>query len=245
MTIRKLTGALLAATVLGGVASAGAFAQDMAPMFDPDQLPAIHGTVAQYDLTPRGDVDGLILADGVEVHFPPSFGTQIVAAVRPGDQVTVHGLEAHAIPLVRALSVTAEASGNTVITENQRPPRPGRRPPPPPGRGQQMHDQGPIKMQLHGPGGELNGALLQDGTMVHLPPPEAARLADLLKPGQIIAVQGRGVATDLGRSIAAEQIGPSPERLTQIAAPRPRRHGPPPGGLDAPPPPPPPGAGPG
>ena len=49
-----------------------------AASYDPGQLPPIEGKVAEYSLTPRGDVDGLILADGTEVHLPPHLGTQLV-----------------------------------------------------------------------------------------------------------------------------------------------------------------------
>lgn len=241
----RLIHALLAGTLLSGVAAGGAFARSSAPVFDPAQLPAVHGKVVQYDLTPRGDVDGLILADGTEVHFPPNFGTEIVALVRPGDTVTVHGLKARVIPLVRAMSVSADASGKTVVTENGLPgagPRhgPHHPPPPPPASGQRMEDQGVIRTQLYGPRGELNGVLLADGTMVHFPPPVAAQYTADLQPGKTIAVRGEGVANDLGRSIAARAIGPKMSELTQLPAPPrpPHRHGPHrPGGPDALPPP--------
>src|SRR5579859_121496 len=104
--------ALLAATLLVGAACT-ARAQDVAT-YDPSQLPAFHGNVAQYSLTPRGDVDGLILTDGTEVHLPPHLGPQLVFVAKPGDGVTVHGLRARAIPMVQALSVTNDATGNVV-----------------------------------------------------------------------------------------------------------------------------------
>lgn len=250
MTTRKLMHALLAGALLTGAGAAGAWAQDNGPLFDPAQLPAVHGKVVQYDVTPRGDVDGLILSDGLEVHFPPYFGTQVVALVRPGDAVTVHGLKARVIPLVRAMSVTADASGQSVVMENGGPGmRPHPRghhhpPPPPPARGERLQAQGTIRMQLHGPRGELNGVLLSDGTMVHLPPPVAAQHAAELQPGKTLAVQGHGVANDLGRSIAARAIGPSMQQLTQLPKPpHPPHHGPHPAGGPGAPPPPPPGRG--
>jgi hypothetical protein len=51
------------------------------------RFPATRGTVKQYTLTPRGDVDGLILNDGTEVKLPPHLTSQIVFAIRPGDAV--------------------------------------------------------------------------------------------------------------------------------------------------------------
>ena len=77
----------------------------------------------QYSLTPRGDVDGLILTDGTEVHLPPHLGTQLVFAVRPGDDVTIHGLRARAIPMVQAMSVSNDATGSTVTDNGPGDPR--------------------------------------------------------------------------------------------------------------------------
>lgn len=231
MTRRTKQVLLLAATILAG-AGAAAVAQDATGTYDTSQLPAIHGKVTQYDLTPRGDVDGLILDDGTEVHFRPDLGLQVTAIVRPGDAVTIHGLKARALKLVQAMSVTGDASGKTVDDEG--PAMGGRRPPHPPGRepggGQPMQAQGVIKMQLHGPRGDLNGVLLEDGTMVHLPPPEAIRLASELTAGKTITVHGNGLQNVLGHVIAAEAIGPDDAHLTTIAMPRPR----PPRGPDAP-----------
>ncbi|MEA2739766.1 MAG: hypothetical protein QOH05_3073 [Acetobacteraceae bacterium] len=223
-----LLGAALMASGIGVAA-----AQD-ATTYDPGQLPAIQGKVAQYSLTPRGDVDGLILADGTEVHLPPHLGTQLVFAVKPGDAVTVHGLRARAIPMVQAMSVSNDATGATV-TDNGRDGPGGPR-----GTQQALTAEGRVKAQLHGPRGDLNGALLEDGTIVRLPPPEAERLAADLTPGAHLYAEGNGFAGPLGRVIEATSIGPTQNQLAQIAAP-PR----PPKGPERRPPPPPPGPAPG
>lgn len=223
---------LLAATLVAG--GAGAAIAQNAATYDPNQLPAIQGKVAEYSLTPRGDVDGLILTDGTEVHLPPHLGTQLVYAVRPGDAVTIRGLKARAIPMVQAMSVSNDATGSTVTDNGPGGPRGPR------GAEQSLTAQGRIKAQLHGPQGEMNGVLLEDGTIVRLPPPEAERLAGALTPGAPLYVQGDGYSGTLGRVIAASSIGPSATQLAQIAAPP--RHGPgrrpppPPGGPDMAPP---------
>ena len=189
------------------------------------QLPQFKGKVAQYDLTPRGDVDGLILDDGTEIHFPPHLDMEIVAAVRPGETVTVHGLKAKALSLIQAMSVTGDASGKTVVDNG--PQGPGGRPGPrPPQSGQPIQGQGPVKMQLHGPRGELNGVLLQDGTIIHMPPPEASRLARQLAVGQTIFVRGDGMESSLGRVIDAREIGASADQMALIKAPPPPPGGP-------------------
>jgi len=205
--------ALLAAVLLAAGTHV-AFAQSAAT-YDPAQLPAIQGKVAEYSLTPRGDVDGLILADGTEVHLPPHLGTQLVYAVKPGDAVTVRGLRARAIPMVQAMSVQNDATGTTVTDTGTG------GPPGPRGAQQELTATGRVKAQLHGPRGDLNGALLEDGTIIRLPPPEAQRFAAVLAPGATVTVEGDGFSGALGRVIEARSIGPDATHLAEIAAPPP------------------------
>ena len=205
----RLKLSLFAATMLAGV-GAVALAQP-APTYDPAQLPAIKGKVAQYTLTPRGDVDGLILDDGTEVHLPPTVSTELVFAVRPGDAVTVHGLKAHAEPMIAAASVTNDATGTTVMVGGGR--HMG-------WHGQSLDDTSKVKEVLHEPRGDMNGVLLDDGTVVRLPPREAERLGATLGVGQPLYVKGVGIASPLGRVIMARQVGPDQAHLTDIAAPR-------------------------
>ena len=74
-------------------------------------------------------------------------------------------------------------------------------------------------MSLHGPRGELNGAMLEDGTILRLPPPEAERLAALLVAGQTIVVQGDGLTTAMGRVVELQAIGPSQAQLNFVQRP--------------------------
>jgi len=251
----RLRTTLLTATLLAGLGGAAIAQMDRtmdttvpgaaAPTYDPQQLPAIKGRVAQYSLTPRGDVDGLILDDGTEVHLPPHLGAQLTATVKPGDAVTVHGLKARALPLVQAMQVTNDASGQSVTDAG---PGPGGPRGPQPAPGQQLEAQGRVKQALYGLRGDLNGVLLDDGTQIHLPPPEAQRLSAQLAPGQTLYARGVGVSGPLGKVIGAQAIGPSSTQVSPIAAPPPPhggpghdRHGPPPpppGGPDVPPAPP-------
>src|SRR5712692_8035909 len=68
-----------------------------APLYDPQQFPAQRGRVQQFTLTPRGDIDGLILSDGTEVKTPPHLSIEIAYSVKPGDMVSIHGLHAAAL----------------------------------------------------------------------------------------------------------------------------------------------------
>jgi hypothetical protein len=210
-----LKSALLAATLLVG---AGGFAvAQTSPTYDPAQLPTVQGKVAQYLLGPRGDVDGLLLADGTEVQFNPMLSTALVFSIKPGDAVTIHGLKAKSLPMVAAASITNDATGATVAGSM--------------GRGMHAHHagleaEGTVKAALHEARGEVDGVLLDDGTVVRLPPPEAKRLAAQLAVGQKLFVRGFGIASPLGKVVMARQIGADRTKLTDVALP----HWAPPGG---------------
>jgi len=206
-THRILPGGLIAALALAS--GAAVYAQTTDPLWDPAQLPATRGTVKQYTLTPRGDVDGLILSDGTEVKLPPHLTGQIVFAVRPGDAVTIRGLKALALPLVDAASVTNDATGATVIDNG---------PPGGPDRwATQQTISGRIAAALHGKRGEVNGALFDNGIILRLPPPEAERLQAWLQPGQTVAVRGASLVTPLGTVIDVRAIGASSDQMTELA----------------------------
>jgi hypothetical protein len=74
-------------------------------------------------------------------------------------------------------------------------------------------------MTLHGPRGDVNGALLEDGTVLRLPPPEADRFADLLQPGVALVAEGDGLANTLGKVLEVRQLGPSRDQLSLVAEP--------------------------
>jgi hypothetical protein len=216
MSRRLPLAALAAALTLG--AGAVAYSQTTTSVWDPAQLPETKGSVKQFTLTPRGDVDGLILGDGTEVKFPPHLTGQLVSTVKTGDAVTIHGLKARALPLVQGASITNDATGN-IVTDNG-----------PPGEANRAAAEqtlsGRITSALHGPRGDVNGALLDDGTVLRLPPPEANRMANLLQAGQTVAVRGITLRTGLGTVVDVRAIGPTPDQLTELAPPRGPKGGP-------------------
>jgi hypothetical protein len=109
--------------------------------------------------------------------------------------------------------------------------------------------QGRVREPLYGPRGDINGALLDDGTQIHLPPDQASSLGQDLQAGRMLIAQGYGVAGAYGRSVDAQQIGENATQLVQVGpgplgprGPRGRRRPPPPPfGFGAPFPPPSPG----
>ena len=202
------------------------FAQS-ASSYDPAQLPAFYGTVLQYDLSSRGEVNGVILQEGMEVHISTHRSAEIVAAVRPADHVTVHGLKARELNLIRARSLTNDASSVTVIDagdESHGDGDEGRK-----GRGHRrgrrgdsrggealVDVQGEIKMQLHDTDGDLDGVLLTDGTIIHVSPQTATAMATQLATGHTLFVRGEVHSSDVGKVVNAKALGPSSNDLTQL-----------------------------
>jgi hypothetical protein len=188
-----------------------------APAYDAQALPETRGTVQRFTLTPRGEVDGFLLTDGTEVHLPPHLSEQLAAAVRPGDPVSIRGYRSSAAPLIVATAVTDTSTNQTVV--DQGPPPPGVRPPPlPPGMpspgAQQTSISGRVQSSLYGPAGDINGAVLYDGTIVRMPPREAYQFASLLAPGQTVTVQGWALNTSYGRVVEAWSVGPAPAQMS-------------------------------
>jgi hypothetical protein len=199
----------------------------------------ISGMVRSFELTPAGDLEGFILADGTEVHLPPHLTQQLAGAVHVDDRVEVRGWRSTVPNFVVGTSVTNIGGGQTVVDQGPSPP--GVMPPPlPPGRpasgAQWGQVQGRVQQDLHGPAGDINGAVLDNGTELKLPPPAAFQVSGWLQPGQIVVAQGYMLTNAFGRVMDVQSIGPSEDRLAQVG------WATPPGIGRAPPPPPPPPA---
>jgi hypothetical protein len=197
------------------------------------------------------------LRDGTEVKTPPELSTQLALVVKPGSHVTIHGLRAAALPLVRAVSVTEDATHQTITDGdagaplNPRPPPPRESPlgpPPAPGPGALAEQSGRVRMALHGPQGEVNGVLLESGAIWRFPPDQADQLGSLLQPRQSLIAEGTVLTSTLGTVVEVAEIGTSRDRLVSVGSPVPLPLGPgprdrrlappPPPGYGSPPPPP-------
>ena len=209
----------------------------------------ISGVVKQFALTPAGDIEGLVLANGTEVHVPPHLTAQVSAAVQPGESIAVRGSSIGVPGFVVATALTGQRGGSVV---DRGPPAPGMGPPPRlPAGGQEVTMEGRVQQVLHGPRGDINGAMLDNGTTVKMPPHAWAQMASLLQPGQTMTVQGWLLSNAYGRVMDVQAIGPNAGQLMDIAPPDgPGRRPQPPAASAlptasslAPPPPPPAGGG--
>jgi hypothetical protein len=188
---------------------------------DPDYLPEIAGTVDQFLVNNHGEADGFLLTDGGEVHVPPHLSSRMLRDLRPGGEVSVRGVRLRGVAMVAAIAIDT-AKGRILdegpdVRENDDAFERARHSP--------MSAQGIVKQAIHGPKGELRGAVLEDGRIIRLPPHEAKRFSDLLAKGAQISVNGDGATTSFGTAIEAREIGASAETVKPVEAKKPK-HGP-------------------
>ena len=233
----QLSAAAIALSALGSLARAQTpVPPPPAPtsaVYDPQQFPAMAGELERFTLSAHGDIDGFILKDGTQVITAPDLSNQIASVLKPGDRVTVHGLHAAALPLVRAVSVTDEATHHTVSDSAMAPAAPPPRPAPPrgiipPTASALSETAGRVRLVLHGAQGEPNGVLLESGEFLRFPPDQTGQLTALLQPRQQLVAKGIVFSNAVGTVVDVQQLGPTQDRLIAVAAP------------GAPPPPPPP-----
>ncbi|WP_270935477.1 hypothetical protein [Falsiroseomonas oryzae] len=221
----------VAILVLAGVlaAAGGVRAQDRpAPRggvaefwFDPTQLPAFTGTVERYLVNPRGETDALLFREGPQIVFPPEFGDAVRGAVPPGRPITVWGIRARHAPVITMLAFAPNAEASPVVVERFYWRLVGRSAA---DQAERITVAGTVKAPYYAPQGEVAGAVLEDGSVVTVPAGTTEALRDLLRPGARLAAEGRGVAGEQGRAVAAERIGDSAENLRPVPPPaEPRR----------------------
>ena len=187
---------------------------------DPDYLPEISGTFERFLLNPHGDVDGMILSEGLEIHFPPHMSTEFRALIRNGERpkLKVRGVRPRGSDVIAAVAI--ETMDGKRIVDNG-PPKghdedktadaPAKE-----SKHEPMDAEGIVRRVLHGPKGEARGALLEDGTIIRLPAKEAKHIAHLLSPGQRLAARGHGLKSELGTVIDAREVGASSDDLRPL-----------------------------
>ncbi|HLW90088.1 MAG TPA: hypothetical protein VKS78_02145 [Roseiarcus sp.] len=197
---------------------------------DPDSLPEIVGAFERFILNPHGDPDGLILADGGEVHFPPHLAADVRAAVEKDRKgaLRFRGVWPRGGSVFAAVAIET-ASGRIIDNGPPKQREEDGKPIKSKQKREPMTAEGVVRRALHGPKGETRGALLEDERIIRFAPHEASRLTRFLLPGQPIAVRGEGLTSPLGVVIEAREIGRSTDDLESLGAKKPKpekRHGP-------------------
>ncbi|MBU8538836.1 hypothetical protein [Falsiroseomonas tokyonensis] len=180
--------------------------------FDPTQLPTFTGTVERYLLNPAGETDALLFREGPQVVFPPDMAQAVRRAAEPGQPLIVWGIRARQSPVITMLAFAASQEAEPGVVDRFYWRLGGA----PSDRSQPLAVSGTVKSPYFAPQGQLAGAVLEDGTVVVLPPGAAEPLRALLRAGARLAAEGRGFAGEAGRALAAERIGETAEALRPV-----------------------------
>jgi hypothetical protein len=194
----------------------------MAPAAAPDAGTVATGRVQQWLINPNGDADGLLLADGTQVAFPPHLSAAVMQVLKPGDTVQVSGWRAPGVPVVRMQSLSA--NGRSVADQ---PPAPGMAPPTPltpptsralrePGALSAMSASGRIERLLYTDRGDVRGVLLADKTIVRFPPHIGAAYGAQLQPGAQLHARGWGTRGAQGTALEATSLGPTADTVREL-----------------------------
>jgi hypothetical protein len=213
--------AILLLAVATGVATSSAYALPPGPEGAPPPPastgiivpPVAQGQVKRMLTNPYGEVDGLRLADGTIVKFPPHMSNALAETVKPGQMIRVFG-RPESRDAVKADVIVNLATSQTLF--DQPPAVDGRRPLPPHLRARSLQVQkveGRIDAVLTGPRGEANGVILVDGSIVRFPP-ESLRLS--MQQGASFAASGLGTSNAYGMSLEAVSVGTSLATLQPI-----------------------------
>jgi hypothetical protein len=184
-----------------------------APAFG--EMTTAQGTVQRLTAAPMGEIDGAVLDDGTVIHWPPHLADRFSAIVAPGDRIQAIGR----IETGPVGDTHLEVQTVTNLRTNKRreidapPTGPGLRrgplPPHPPGQrpGNDVTAtasrtaQGTVQRLTTAPTGEIDGAVLDDGTVIHWPPHLADRFSAIVARGDRIKVSGWMVAGPAGDTL--------------------------------------------
>jgi hypothetical protein len=190
------------------------------PVLDPPSMekpPVADGVVDRYLLNPRGDVSGLLLRDGSQMHVTLRAAQDLTKAIQPGDHVRVHGRRVSDSPLVKPDVIINVTDGRSFTVPYRldlpMPPREERP------TVTEMNAAGTIRVLLYDHLKDVvNGALLSDGTQVRLPPDVGEHFHASLQQDMDVEVRGYGTTTPYGSALEASAIGRKGQPLTHLDA---------------------------
>ena len=153
------------------------------------------GEIACILINPHGDLDGFILKDGTLIRVRPTAANpQLVAGAR----VRAEGEGTSSF--VRADKVTLAATG--VVLDLSTPPRALPVP-----RALTMLDDSSVVLQVvNNPEGEIDTLVLQDGSIVKLPPRLRDQAGDTLAIGAKLTARGEGGTYGLVKAFRADRL---------------------------------------
>lgn len=202
----------LASLIVLGATAGRATAQPRPLWFDPAQLPSFTGTVERYLINPAGETDALILREGPQIIFPPDIADALRSVAPAGRQLVAYGIRARAAPVITMLGYAVPGDVPPVMLDRFYWRRGGTTP-----LAARLAVSGTVKQPFWSAQGEPIGAVLEDGTVVMLPPGRSEPFRELLRPGAKLAAEGQGRAGDNSRALLADRLGERVDDLRLVA----------------------------
>ena len=134
--------------------------------------------------------------------------------IRPQERVRANGhLEAE--KLLKGHVIANPATGRAIREIKPTPPeRVGAL-----GPLQPLNVAGTVRVIRRNPHGDIDGVILEDRTLLHLPPHAGSQFAELMREGQLLVAVGFGTVNDLGQTIAVAMLGRSADSLALVDPP--------------------------
>jgi hypothetical protein len=182
-----------------------------------NQVPVADGVIEQYVLDPRGEVEGLLLADGSHMYVTSRAADQVLHALKPGHHVRVYGRRKPGELVIQPDVIRNLSTSTTFIV-------PLRLDLPMPEQEHhlsvtELKATGRIRVLLsHAVKGIVQGMVLSDGTQIRLPLDASEEVRRSFHVGDFVTVQGNGTENEFGRSIEAVAIGKGDSPLVPLDA---------------------------
>lgn len=162
--------------------------------------------VERYLIDSFGDVDGLLLSDGLIVKFPVHQSGDLVHTARPGDTITVSGAMI-APHVMEAWALTNTTSNATIV----RTPKSKLLPKPPKHMRamslQALEAAGRISHMIPGKKGEIKAVVLEDGSSLRLGKHAQWTIGTQLSVGREVRARGVGTQNEFGRALEVTELG--------------------------------------
>ncbi|HVX61426.1 MAG TPA: hypothetical protein VHC19_12515, partial [Pirellulales bacterium] len=177
-----------------------------APRPDLRKTRTMQGVVRSLTAAPRGEIDGAVLDDGTVLHWPPHMEDQFKDVAAVGDSVEATGSTETGKRGEVRFEVARLTNFQTNATAVNDDPRPPKGPKGPKGREPRRAPraefreattmQGVVRSLTTAPRGEIDGAVLDDGTVLHWPPHLEDQFKDVAAVGDRVEATG---STETGK----------------------------------------------
>ncbi len=202
--------------LIAGMAE-GVSRSDVATEQGQSKSPVAEGVIERYVLDPRGEIEGLLLADGSHMYVTSRAEKELLRVLKPGDRVRVYGRRTQDEGLVQADSIKNLTKGTTFVVplrldlpmqEQERRLSVT-----------EMYAKGTIRVLLyHALRRIVQGMVLSDETQIRLPLDASPELRRSLHVGDAVTIRGNGTTNKFGRAIEAVAIGRDMKSLVPLDA---------------------------